>query len=174
MNYFAAAALLTVGLIAGGCSAASGLTTGQEAPDFSLQASDGKTYTLSQFRGKQAVVIAWFPKAFTSGCTKECKFMKESQPVIGAYDVAYFAASVDEVKTNSEFAKSLELNFPILSDPTTKTAKDYGVFNGAVANRWTYYISKEGKILLIDKAVNPTDAGLDLKNFMERLGIPKK
>jgi peroxiredoxin Q/BCP len=63
LGSLAAAALL---LSASGASAAA-LAAGSQAPDFTLPGSDGKTYKLSDFRGKQAVVIAWFPKAFTGG-----------------------------------------------------------------------------------------------------------
>lgn len=63
--------LLTVGLLFGMAvavtNARADLAAGDEAPDFSLQGSDGKTYTLSDFKGKQAVVVAWYPKAFTGG-----------------------------------------------------------------------------------------------------------
>ena len=63
--------LLTVGLLFGMAAAVTNaradLAAGDEAPDFSLQGSDGKTYTLSDFKGKQAVVVAWYPKAFTGG-----------------------------------------------------------------------------------------------------------
>ena len=58
------------------------LKVGDAAPDFTLQASDGKTYTLSNFKGKQAVVVAWFPKAFTQGCTIECKSLAEKGHLI--------------------------------------------------------------------------------------------
>ena len=54
------------------------LKVGDMAPDFSLQGSDGKTHKLSDYRGKSAVVAAWFPKAFTSGCTIECKSLAEN------------------------------------------------------------------------------------------------
>ena len=67
------------------------LKPGDKAPDFSLQGTDGKTYKLSDLAGK-TVVVAWFPKAFTGGCTKECKSLKESGEAIRAYDVKYFAA----------------------------------------------------------------------------------
>ncbi len=60
-------AVLVLGLLAPAAEAAEAPALGEAAPDFSLQGSDGKTYTLSQFRGKQGVVIAWFPKAFTPG-----------------------------------------------------------------------------------------------------------
>ena len=53
------------------------LEVGDTAPGFNLQASDGNTYSLDQFLGKQAIVIAWYPKAFTSGCTIECKSLAQ-------------------------------------------------------------------------------------------------
>ena len=63
-------------------SAAGDLKIGDAAPDFSLQASNGKTYRLSDFRGKQAIVLAWFPKAYTRGCTLECKSLAEHGDLI--------------------------------------------------------------------------------------------
>src|SRR5436190_22679590 len=103
-----------------------GPKVGDAAPDFELKASDGKTYKLSDFKGKQAVVVAWFPKAFTGGCTAECKSMKANGEAIRKFDVAYFAASCDDVETNTKFAKSLEVDYPILADPTRETATKYG------------------------------------------------
>src|SRR6476646_4672499 len=137
------------------------LKVGDQAPDFSLPASDGKTYKLSDFKGKQAVVIAWFPKAFTQGCTIECKSLAEHGDMIRKYNVEYFMASVDPIDKNIEFAKAKsvdlggtrgvvekkEADFPILSDPTKATATAYGVLGqSGVANRWTFYIGKDGKI----------------------------
>src|SRR4051794_15508686 len=75
--------------------AAEALKPGDPAPDFSLPGSDGKTYKLSDFKGKQAVVLAWFPKAFTGGCTAECKSLRASGEEIRKFDAAYFTASCD-------------------------------------------------------------------------------
>jgi len=135
------------------------LKVGDPAPDFTLQASDGHTYTLSNLKGKQAVVLAWFPKAFTQGCTIECKSLAEHGDLIKQYDVTYFMASVDPIegeKGNKAFAEAQHADFPLLSDPTKDTAKGYGVLNQerGFANRWTFYIGKDGRIAYIDKDVN--------------------
>jgi peroxiredoxin Q/BCP len=150
------------------------LKVGDKAPDFSLVGTDGKTYKLSQLKGK-SVVLAWFPKAFTGGCTAQCKALKESGETIRAFDVAYFAASVDDAETNKKFAESLELDFPILSDPTKETARAYGVVNDTrpVAFRWTFYIKPDGTIAKIDKTIDPKNAGADTAKFLAELGVKK-
>ncbi len=122
---------LLVSIAAG--AAAADLQVGDQAPAFSMVGSDGKTYTLDQFRGKSAVVLAWFPKAFTGGCTKECKSMRENSKQLHALKVAYFTASVDTPELNKKFAESLDLDYPILSDPDKTAANAYGVMSGAVS-----------------------------------------
>jgi peroxiredoxin Q/BCP len=148
---------------------------GDAAPDFKLMASDGKEYSLSQLKGKP-VVIAWFPKAFTRGCTAECKNMKERGEVLRKFDVAYFTASVDKNEDNTKFAESLSLDFPILSDPTKETAKAYGVVHEGrpVAERWTFYIGADGKVLAVDQAVQAAQHGDDIAKKLEELGVKKK
>src|SRR5918996_3925225 len=74
------------------------LKVGDTAPDFTLQGTDGKTHKLSEYRGKKNVVLAWFPKAFTQGCTIECKSLAEHGDLIKKYDVTYFMASVDPLE----------------------------------------------------------------------------
>ena len=59
---------------------------GDMAPDFTLPGSDGKTHKLSEYRGKQAVVVAWFPKAFTGGCTAECKSLRANSDALQALE----------------------------------------------------------------------------------------
>ena len=145
---------------------------GDPAPDFELQGSDGKTNKLADFKGKQAVVIAWFPRAFTSGCTAECKSFRASSAGLKSLGVAYFTASVDEQKTNADFATSLDLDYPILCDPTKQTARAYGVLGDRpFALRWTFYIDKEGVIRAIDKQVNTRAAGEDVIKKVKELGL---
>jgi len=148
------------------------LKVGDPAPDFSLEASDGKTYKLSDFKGKKAVVIAWFPKAFTQGCTIECKSLAQNGDKIRKYDVAYFMASVDPVSENKGFAEQEKADFPLLSDPTKKTAEAYGVLNPkGLASRWTFYIGKDGKILAIDKNVKPATSAEDMVAKLAELHV---
>src|SRR3954463_3700089 len=104
---------LGIALVGGAARAAEELKVGDKAPDFTLKASDGKTYSLADFKGKQGVVIAWFPKAFTGGCPAEGKSLKPNSEALKATGVAYFTASVDDADTNAKFAKSLDLDYPI-------------------------------------------------------------
>jgi len=178
--------LLTMGLVAtlaAGAMAQSAveLKVGDMAPDFTLQGTDGKTHKLSDYRGKQAVVVAWFPRAFTQGCTIECKSLAENGDKIQKFDVTYFMASVDPLEENIKFAKATsvtlqgrggestvvskkEADFPMLSDPDKSVATKYGVLNAerGFANRWTFYIDKTGRIAAIDKAVRPATSAEDM------------
>ena len=154
-------ALLAMGLVAALSVGASAqgveLKVGDPAPDFKLEASDGKTYSLADFKGKQAVVLAWFPAAFTQGCTIECKSLAANGDKLRMYDVADFRASVDPLegeRGNKAFAAANKADFPLLSDPTKKTAEAYGVLSPrGFANRWTFYIDRNGRIAHIDKEV---------------------
>jgi len=174
------------------------LKVGDPAPDFELKASDGKTYKLADFHGKQAVVVAWFPKAFTGGCTAECssfRVAKLAEPFtikllgdreveikasqgsgLDKLDVAFFTASVDDPETNKRYADALKLDYPILCDPEKKVAMAYGVVHDGRPNaeRWTFYIGKDGKILHIDKAVKTGSHGADVAAKLTELGVPQK
>jgi thioredoxin-dependent peroxiredoxin len=168
--------VLAGGAIMFGMATAEELKVGDAAPDFTLRGSDGKTYKLSDYRDKQAVVVAWFPKAFTPGCTTECKIMASRGGKIKDYDVAYFTASVDKPEKNKQFAESVGADYPILSDPGGEIAREYGV-TGAVqkwASRWTFFIGKDGRVLFIDKNVRPSTHADDIAAKLKELGIPKR
>ena len=166
--------LAVLGMAAASASAGD-LKVGDQAPNFKLQASDGKTYQLSDFKGKETVVLAWFPKAFTQGCTIECKSLAEHGDMIKKYNVKYFMASVDPVegeKGNKAFAAAHNADFPLLGDESKKTAEAYGVLNqGGVANRWTFYIGKDGKILAIDKTIKVATSAEDMAAKLGELKV---
>ena len=171
-------ALATVSLVAALAAAAAAqapavmLKAGDPAPDFTLQASDGKTYSLSDYAGKKAVVIAWFPKAFTQGCTIECKSLAANGERLRKFDVAYFMASVDPLEENAKFAQSLKADFPLLSDTDKSVAARYGVLTErGMANRWTFYIDKNGRIAHIDRAVKVETSAEDMIARLTQLKV---
>jgi peroxiredoxin Q/BCP len=175
-------ALLLVSLGFGGViSQASGAddkrpVVGEQAPQYSFQGSDGKSYSSKDMIGKQAVIIAWFPRAFTGGCTKECKSLKESGAQLKEFEVAYFTASTDDVKKNADFAKSLELDYPILCDPSGENAKKFGVYNAErnAAARVTFVVGKDGKVLAVLDKVNTESHGSELAKLLDELKIERK
>src|SRR3954467_5172536 len=159
---------------AGGSAPMVELKVGDKAPNFKLQGTDGKTHQLSDYAGKKAIALAWFPAAFTRGCTIECKSLAEHGDLIKKYQVQYFMASVDPIEKNSDFAKAENADFPLLSDPTKEVATAYGVLNArGVANRWTFYIGKDGRILAIDKTVKPATSAEDLAAKLGELNVAK-
>ncbi|HVQ42117.1 MAG TPA: redoxin domain-containing protein [Vicinamibacterales bacterium] len=190
--FFAAAGLLAQG--AGQAPPQPTLKVGDMAPDFTLAGTDGKMHKLSSYRGKAAVVIAWFPKAFTSGCTIECKSLADNGDKIRKYEVVYFMASTDAIEENTKFAKATsvtlpgrggaaptvvekkEADFPMLSDPTMETARAYGVVTGerTAASRWTFYIDKAGKIAAIETAVRPATSAEDMIARLDELKVAQK
>ena len=95
---------------------------------------------------------------------------------LGDYDVAFFTASCDDAKTNTRYAESLKLDYPILSDPDKEAAGAYGVVNDerTVPFRWTFIIGKDGRILHIDKQVDAANHGAEIIAHLDELGVPKK
>ena len=161
-------------LTAAGVSVAEELEVGSTAPEFELAGSDGETYTLSELlKDNEVVVVAWFPKAFTPGCTAECTSLREDGALLADYDVAYFTASCDTQEDNASFAEELELDYPILCDPSREAALAYGVVNDEEgwAARWTFYIGPDREILLIDKQIDTGEAASEVATNLEELGV---
>lgn len=154
---------------------ASALEVGDMAPDFELPGSDGETYRLSDYRGQHAVVLAWFPRAFTSGCTIECKSLAENGHLIREFDTTYFMASVDPLDKNKGFAAETGADFPLLSDEDKSVAKAYGVLHMlGYAKRHTFYIDKDGRVLKIDTDVEPATSAEDMAATLGELGVARR
>ena len=167
-KYLAASCLMALS------SVAVALEVGEMAPDFRLPGADGKTYQLSDYRGKQAVVLAWFPMANTYGCTIECKSLAENGDKIRQFDVTYFMASVDPLADNQDFSAQTNADFPILSDEDKSVAKAYGVLGLlGVAKRHTVYIGKDGRVLKIDTKVRPETSAEDMVRNLAELGVAR-
>ena len=146
------------------------LRPGDPAPALDLESTDGGRYRL----GERPAVLAWFPKAYTRGCTIECKSLAKNGHLIRAFDVDYFMVSVDPIEDNKGFAAANNADFPLLSDPTKAAATAYGVLHQrGFAMRHTFYIDADGTILAIDRKVNPATAAQDIAAKLAELNIPQ-
>ena len=173
MRKLSLATVLALGVAALSLSAWAELKVGDTAPAFSLPGTDGKTHTLADFDGQRWVVLAWFPKAYTKGCTIECKSLAENGHLIRAYNASYYMASVDPLDDNIGFAAKEGADFPLLSDVTKSVAQAYGVLSPrGYALRHTYYIDDTGTIVAIDRTVKPATSAQDMATTLGQLGAP--
>ena len=103
------------------------LKIGQKAPDFMLASSNGKTINLKYFAGKN-IVLYFYPKDKTSGCTKEACSFESNLRTIKKKGAVVIGVSADSVDSHMKFAKKYGLSFPLLSDEKKETIKTYGVW----------------------------------------------
>jgi peroxiredoxin Q/BCP len=123
---------------------------GDNAPDFEGPTTEGKTLGLKDFLGKKNVVLYFYPKDDTLGCTKEaCSFRDNLQP-IRSLGAEILGVSVDSVESHKKFSTKFSLPFPLISDKEKRIAKAYGVLRvTGTTNRVTFIIDKNGKITKI-------------------------
>jgi len=124
------------------------LKVGDTAPDFSLLDERGLPVSLKNYLGKKVVVLYFYPKDFTSGCTAEaCSFRDDYKPIQDKGAVV-IGVSLDSVESHLKFSEKYMLPFTILSDHKKEVAKAYGVLGvgGFLAKRVTFIINKDGKI----------------------------
>lgn len=115
------------------------------APDFQLTGTSGEVVSLSQFRGRP-VVLFFYPKDFTPGCTKEACRFRDAYTAFQEEGAEVIGISSDSEESHQHFAKRLHLSFPLLSDPDGAVRKLYGVKStlGILPGRVTFVIDKEG------------------------------
>jgi peroxiredoxin len=123
---------------------------GEVAPDFELRDQHGQDVRLSSYRGRKAVVLMFYPYAFSRVCTGELCEVRDRLPDFESDDVQVLAVSCDPVFTLRAFAEADRLTFPLLSDfwPHGATAEAYGVLDrsGGFARRSTYIVDKRGVV----------------------------
>ncbi len=146
---------------------------GDSAPDFSLLDEHGLPVSLKDYLGKKVVVLYFYPKDFTSGCTMEaCSFRDNYKPIRDKGAVV-IGVSLDSVESHSKFSEKYGLPFAILSDREKEVAKAYGVLgaSGFVAKRVTFVINKEGKITHIFPKVDVKRHSEEVLKALEELPI---
>jgi peroxiredoxin len=130
---------------------------GETAPDFSLPSTGGRTVTLSSYRGRQPVLVAFFPLAFTSTCTEElCGFTDDFDRFAGG-NVEVLPVSVDSVPTLTEYRRKYDMKVELLSDFKRDASRAYGVLleGPFFANRAYFLVDREGIVRWAHVEENP-------------------
>jgi peroxiredoxin Q/BCP len=135
---------------------------GKPAPDFELQSDTGETVRLSDFRGKQ-VVLYFYPKDDTPGCTTEACEFRDAYDVYRERGIEILGVSPDDVSSHEKFKSKYQLPFTLLADPDHKTAEAYGVwgertFAGKTylgVNRSTFLIDEDGNVARAMLGIKP-------------------
>lgn len=131
------------------------LPLNQAAPAFTLPTNTGDgTVSLADYRGKW-VVVYFYPKDFTSGCTLEARRFQQDLPKYSDRNTQILGISVDSVASHAEFCDSEGLKFPLLADTDGSVSKAYGSWMGVVALRHTYVIDPDGILRATFTGVNP-------------------
>ncbi len=141
------------------------LKEGMKAPNFILLDVKGKTYKLSSFKSKFPVVIYFYPKAGTSGCTKQACGIRDNIQMFKEKNIIVLGVSVDSKDEISKFVSEHELNFPLLSDRSKIVSKKYGVLrDDGKAKRVTFIIDKNG---IIARIIDVTDIDQHAKEVFD-------
>jgi len=148
---------------------------GKLAPKFTLKNQKGKSIALKDFAGKKNVVVYFYPKAMTPGCTVQACAIRDSKKKFSALKTVVLGISPDEVDRLEKFETKQDLNFDLLSDPEHKIADKYGVwgekkFMGKVydgIHRMTFIIGKDGKIKHVMKKVKTKTHDQDVMDFIK-------
>lgn len=149
---------------------------GKKAPDFSLDSSTGKKISLKDMRGKW-VVLYFYPKDNTSGCTKEACDFRDRSNELKKRGAVVLGVSPDSLKSHKKFIDNYDLNFPLLADEAKKTLQDYGVWveksmygrKYMGVERSTFLINPEGKIAKAWRKVSVTGHGEAVVKALDEL-----
>lgn len=145
---------------------ADNLSVGSSAPDFTLPDSDGNNFSLSSYKDKNPVVIYFYPKANTPGCTTQACGIRDSFSKFNENNIVVLGISVDSKESIKEFIKDHNLNFPLLSDEKKEVSKAFGVLNNiGVDSRITFIIDKQGNIANILRDVDVETHANDVFNI---------
>ena len=146
------------------------LKAGDKAPDFTLRTEEGNTVKLSDFEGKSIIILYFYPKDQTPGCTKEACNFRDNLEKFNELGAKVLGVSVDDVDSHKSFKEKDNLNFTLLADPDKKVTKEYGVLNKfGVASRVTFVIDKQGIVKKIYEKVDPANNYKELLEYLKTM-----
>jgi peroxiredoxin Q/BCP len=137
------------------------LAVGTDAPAFTVKDTNGNTVSLSNFAGK-TVVLYFYPKDDTPGCTKQACSFRDSMSDYQNKDVVVLGVSADDEASHQQFTQKYNLNFPLLADTDKNLIQAYDVDGGGYAKRVTYVIDGNGKVIHVDSSVNTSSHATDV------------
>lgn len=152
------------------------IQAGERAPDFELPSDTGETYALDRLRG-QRVVLYFYPKDDTSGCTKEACGFRDALPSFDDRDVVVLGVSPDDLESHERFREKYDLNFPLLADEEGRVARTYGVWGTKKlygeeyegVHRRTFIIGPDGIVERAYEKVRPEGHAEEILADLEEL-----
>ena len=170
MNYKLILVLIIMGIF--NSATASNLNVGESAPGFELHDQSNSKHRLQNYLGKW-VVLYFYPKDDTPGCTKEACEFRDDIVILQNLDVQVLGVSLDSAESHAEFANKFSLQFPLLSDVDGKVAASYGSLTKIgplkLAKRHTFIIDPEGKLAKIYRSVKPSSHSDDVIAAIKQL-----
>ncbi len=144
---------------------------GDKAPDFTLRDQNNERVSLSEFGGSRAVLLVFYPAAFTATCTGELSEVRDQLDAFQNDEVQTVSISVDSVYANKIFSEREGFKFPLLSDfwPHGAVAESYGVFNSerGIANRGTFLVDRDGIVRFAE--MNGPGQGRDAQVWLDAI-----
>lgn len=149
------------------------LKIGDKAPDFEAETDKEEKIRLNAFIGKNHVVLYFYPKDNTPGCTKEACSFRDNMARLTPYGITVLGVSTDNVTSHQRFRDKFNLNFPLISDKSKEIAQTYGVLprGKQTAQRTTFLIDKEGKIRYIWPKVKVAGHVDEILEKIQELGL---
>jgi thioredoxin-dependent peroxiredoxin len=147
------------------------LKVGDKAPDFDLMDEHGLPHRLKDYLGKKPVVLYFYPKDFTPGCTTEACSFRDDYKIYEQKGAVVVGVSLDSVESHAKFSDHYNLPFTLLSDNKKEAAKAYGVLGivGLSARRVTFIIDKDGKIAAVFSKVDVKQHSQEVIEALDKL-----
>lgn len=167
------------------------LEVGDKVPEFKALDEKGKTWSSKSFHGKKLLLVYFYPAAMTGGCTKQACAFRDDQAKWKSNNVEVVGISGDQPENLALFKEAENLTFTLLADPQGKVAKSFGVpagkggsidrfvqgekftlNRGVTTKRWTFLVSKEGKLLYKNDKVQAAQDSSNVLDFLKKTGNP--
>ncbi len=146
------------------------LTKGDHAPDITATTTTGDTISLQDYAGKRNVILYFYPKDDTPGCTKESCEFRDMKSEFDAVETEIFGVSTDDQDSHTAFTSKFNLNFPLLVDQDEAICEAFGVpRTNSMAHRVTFLVGKDGKIAEVWEAVNPVGHSSEVMEAVRNL-----